>query len=533
MELTLTALPLDSNGADILERRLGKRRSNQCVDALIQHALDLGASYAVLEEPYTDVDYSADYQAIYAGAFKSYPRHTERLHLFSRDVSDVLERSFKEQAEARFDEHYLGFVVIRPISQGPIGRTVLRFPHFDNLVVRCAARAKFRSHIAGAELEIVGAPFIQQETKVGACAQAAIWMAGLAVHSRHRTPRYTMADITRLATTPTDAVLSQALPAGSDGLNPAHMIRALSGMGHQPLFEVLKHAGAGSGDSDRDGAAADKVLRYLDSGLPVILNLEPLMHAVTAVGYVETPGAAVTKGDTYEAFARALLVHDDQRGPYRLMPLRQSDIAHLPDERLLKHGGRVITVEEEARYMFVPLPSRVLLSAERADIVARDFLEGQARDMAPNLIAALEDPKTGLPKAVPRIKKFYEDIRAQRIIRRTYLTSAARFRHHLSKGNLVDSVKKELLGRTLPHYVWVTELLDRSAKPANGGARPIIGQIVVNATSTSDPDNDILMVHTPYLVMHRDLEGDENRDFTERLIVVDTDRSYSGRVRRH
>lgn len=531
MKLTLTALSLDGNGAEILERRLGKRRSNQCVDALIQHVLGLGAAYAVLEEPYTDVDYSADYQAIYAGAFKPYPRHTERLHLFSRDVSDILEASFKDQAEASFDDDYLGFVVIRPISQGPIGRTVLRFPKFDDLIVRCAARAKFRSHIAGAELEIVGAPFIQQETKVGACAQAAIWMAGLAVHSRHRTPRYTMADITRLATTPTDAVLSQALPAGSDGLNPAHMIRALSGMGHQPLFEVLKHSGAGG---DPEGGAADKVLRYLDSGLPVILNLEPLMHAVTAVGYVEAPGSAATKGDTYEAFARALLVHDDQRGPYRLMPLRQSDIPYLPPERLLKHADTVITVEDDARYMFVPLPSRVLLSAERADIVARDFLEKQGRDMAPNLIGELEDPEVGLTKVAARIRKFYEDIRDKRIIRRTYLTSAARFRHHLSKGNLVDSVKKELLSRTLPHYIWVTELLDRSAKPAHGGgARPIIGQIVVNATSTSDPDNDILIVHTPHLVMHRDLEGDETRDFTEKLVVVDTDRAYSGRVRRH
>lgn len=220
MRLILSAFPLDPSGALHLKKILAGERSNKSVDALIQHVLDLGAKYAILEAPYIDQDYSADYQTFYALAFKTYPRHTKRLHLFEDDVSDILEADFADQAEAFKTRRYLGFVVIRPITQGPIGRTVLTFPRLAaGLTVRPAARAKFEINLVGAPLSVVGAPFIQQESKVGACAQAAIWMASLAVHARHRrTGWYSMADITRLAGTPTDATLSQALPAGSNGL---------------------------------------------------------------------------------------------------------------------------------------------------------------------------------------------------------------------------------------------------------------------------------------------------------------------------
>lgn len=532
MRLELTGIPLDGDAARILRQRLGEDRSSPCIEALVQHVVALGATYALLEDPYTDIDYSADYQAVYAGAFKSYPRQTKRLHLFTRDVSSEFEGAI-EAASALMPESYLGFVVVRPIVQGPVGRTVLAFPQFSDLIVRRGARATFRSHVAWRELAITGAPFIQQEQKVGACAQAAIWMAGLAVHSRHRTPRATMADITRMATTPTDAVVSQALPAGSDGLNPMHMIRALRGMGHQPLFDVLRTptgtleppAPPAPADDPRPSPAA-KILRYLDSGLPVILNLDTVMHVVTAIGYVEVPGAAVREGATYDVFARALLVHDDQSGPYRLMPLGPADAEHLPQDRLLQIRGGTITVSGDAAYMFVPLPSRVTLSADRADVVAMDFLRKQAKlDEIPRAF------ETDDPAAAHEIASFFQKVSEGRIVRRTYLTSAARYRHHLAKSDLAPEVKVELLPRTLPHYIWVTELLERDSPPdQKQGPRRILGHIVVNATSTSDPDNDLLMAHTPHLVTHRDLDStDPLQEFPSTF--VETDQPYRGRIR--
>lgn len=527
MRLKLEALPLDSNGAQLLRKILVGERSNPAADALIAHIGELGARYAILESPYTDIDYSADYQTFYAGAFKDYPRQTKRLHLFKQDVIDVLEGPFEAQTEGLNTRGYLGFVVVRPISQGPIGRTVLAFPQPDDgLIVRRAARAKLRVHLAGAELSVEGAPFIQQEAKVGACAQAAIWMAALPVHIRHRTPRFTIAEITKLAVTPTDAVLSQALPAGSKGLNPAHMIRALRGMGHQPLFDVFK----GAGVSVPVGYAASMVLRYLDSGLPVILAMDGVGHAITAVGYVEAPGEAIAPGDTYEVFARAFLVHDDQRGPYRLLPLRLEDVDRLPRARLMMHGDQPLTVEGAVSHMFVPLPPRVFLPAHRADIVARDFLQRQALELGSEIIRMTA---VASKAAADDVQRFYETVLQGGLVRRTYLTSAARYRHHLAKSDASPSVKLELLDRTLPHYVWVTELMERTATQTGYGARTILGHLVVNATSSSDPDNDLLLAHTPHVVTHRDMNSEEaDGAIDESAVLVDEDHPYTGRLRR-
>lgn len=529
MRLTLSALSLGGNGAQLLRKLIGDNRSNPAVDALIAHALELGARFALVEEPYIDLDYSADFQMFYAGAFKSYPRHTRRLHLFRDDVTEVLEGDFTNQGAALEAHGYLGFAVIRPIALGPIGRTVLQFPAPDDgLVVRRASRADFRIHLAGAEMTVQGAPYIQQESKVGACTQAAIWMASLAVHTRHRSPRFTVADITALAVTPSDQTLSRALPAGSDGLNPAHMIRALRGMGHQPLFDYFRN-----GDSRPADFTASRVLRYLDSGLPVILLMDDINHAVTAVGYVETPGAALTKGQTYDVFARALLVNDDQRGPYRLLPLRQADIEHLPPHRLMMDGGRVLTVEGSVSHMFVPLPRRVYLSAERADIVVGDFLRRQAAELGEKIPDILAESSL---EAAASARRFYAAVRNDDLVQRTYLTSAARYRHHLAQGGLGMDIKSQLLSRTLPHYVWVTEVMESSSTLAEpGGPRTILGHLVVNATSNSDPDSDLLMAHTPHVVIHRDIDvadHEQGRDFTEKAAFFDHDGPYPGRVRR-
>lgn len=537
MRLILKAFPLDRSGMPLLRKILAGERSNKSVDALMQHVASLGATYAVLEDPYTDRDYSSDYQNFYAGAFKDYPRETKRLHLFAEDVSHILETDLAEQDKAFSEASYLGFIVVRPIPQGPIGRTVLKFPSLGaGLSVRPAARAEFKTNLIAAELSMKGAPFIQQEARVGACAQAAIWMASLAVQTRHRrTAWHSMADITRLAGTPTDASLSTALPAGSGGLNPMHMIRALRGMGHQPLFDLFR-------DEDSKPVpgptAASIVMRYLDSGLPVILTMHCIQHAITAVGYVETTGGALREDQTYDAFVRALVVHDDQRGPYRLMPLTGEDIDALPRDRLLMEDGKVLTVEDLS-HMFVPLPPRVFLRADRADTVAGDFLSRQREKLAKTYSELLAET----PAAAARLAAFFDLVREDRLIRRTYLTTAARYRHHLAKNNLSDELKVQLLSRTLPHFIWVTELLDAdAAQQSEHGPRPILGHIVTNATSSSDPSSDLIMAHLPHVVVHRDPDGQagawpESVEFPdmeedEEAVLISEDAPYLSRIRR-
>lgn len=519
MNLELIGIALNDEGLARLQQLLSGERSNEAAQQLIAHVRSLGATFAILEKPYTDHDYSSDFISFYAAAFKTYPRFTERLHFFDKDVSGIFSQPFAEQSAAMAEsESYLGFVVIRPIKQGPIGRTVLRFPKFGgDLNVRPAARATSNVHLYGAQLRVTAAPFIQQDTRVGACAQAAIWMANRPLHERHgRCGWHPISDITRLATTPTDPDLSKSLPAGSSGLSPLHITRALRAMGHQPYCDIFMNDD--EGETARTGSESDvqkakpspvpSIVRYLDSGLPVILGMGAERgkpgHAITAVGYVESSGKSVREGDTYDSFVRAIIVHDDQRGPYCLMPLTREDIDHLPPDRLIRIDGVPICVDEAITHIFVPLSPRVFLIADHADIVAKFFLLDHAKSLAYGTAKQLKGIDKEAEKALEAFATAVED---GRIVRRTYLTTAGRYRHHLANSDLSEDIKIEAITRTLPHFVWVTELLYRDAdQNSPSGARPIIGHIVMNATSSTDPNHDLLIAHLPYLLVQRNVD---------------------------
>jgi hypothetical protein len=544
MRVILKGVELTPQGAQSLRQQIAGDRSSVSVEALFKHVADLGAKYAIVETPYIDRDYTSDYLSFYAGAFKDHARTTKRIHFFTEDVSQIFElplcdqvdalEALSQKSENPSSPRYCGFVVVRPIAQGPLGRTVLRFPQVRGLTVRPAARADFQSHILGARMNVTGAPFIQQDMKLGACAQASIWMAGRAVETRHRrTSSYTIAEITDLAINPTDSELSRSLPAGSEGLNPMHMIRALRGMGHQPLHMFFKETDDAATATPRVKIDAGEVIhRYLDSGLPVIIAMADIGHAVCAVGYVEVPGSAVREGKTHSIFVRGLIVHDDQRGPYRVLPLAAEDIEHLPDDRLLRKGDVVLTVENNVSHMFVPLPSRVFLSAEKADIVVRDYIHSTSA-ASKDIIKVVHDDDEASGEIV---RQFFKGVEDGRWVQRTYLTTAARYRRHISRSEMTEEMKTGIISRSLPHFVWVTELMDRSStQEGPSGARRVIGHFVLNATSSTDYNSDLLIAQMPHLIVHRDVNPttteDEIVDPEETMVRFDKQVDYLGRTR--
>ena len=52
----------------------------EVVNSTIRHLRALGVKSYVLEDPYIDRDYSADYLQFYARTFRTYPRHCKRAH---------------------------------------------------------------------------------------------------------------------------------------------------------------------------------------------------------------------------------------------------------------------------------------------------------------------------------------------------------------------------------------------------------------------------------------------------------------------
>jgi hypothetical protein len=500
------------------------------VRSVIRHLMVTGAQSYVLESSYIDRDYSSDYRRFYSQTFKTYDRHCKRVHFFAEDVEAICgNRNWAMKVSALGQtslQSYRGFCVVRPLPGAPIGRTVLHGagPMEAGLESVVTTRAKYRAHLMGAELDVVGAAFMQQDARVGACAQVAIWAGARHMHQRHDYGWFSVADITKLAS-PNTSEEAASLPAGSDFLTSERMIRAISEMGFQPLC-LDSHPNIG-----------EAILPYVESGLPVILGLQHgggLGHAVTVIGCVfATPKIPTAKAIDY---VQAFMVHDDQAGPYMLVPTRRqtpTDCGFDPNQLVTHILGATsvqFNVEEHGVFAVVPMPLKVFSTAKEAERTSSRRFEAAMADLT-NIKAKLVEK--GAQPNERLLSELYEARQRNEIVLRTYLTSASGYRRYIAHGTACDELKDVLLQMHLPHFTWVTEISTiGSYNQVSQGMRRIYGHSILDATSTGKDPQGLLMLHIPGLVSMRDVNAKPGTPKQETGIVINNDALYNCREKR-
>jgi hypothetical protein len=494
------------------------------VQSIIRHLKAITTSSYLIESRYIDRDYSSDYRSFYAQTFKTYDRHCRRIHFFGEDVSSFAGNpTWSERVKAlqgTSNKSYRGFVVVRPLPGAPIGRTVLlaQGPTSSGLDSVVTCRALVRANLLGAELDVTGASFMQQDSRVGACAQVAIWAGARHMHERHGYNWLSVADITKLASpnTPEESV---SLPAGSDFLTSERMIRAINEMGFQPL--CLEKPNIGSA-----------ILPYVESGVPVILGLEHgagLGHAVTVVGRV----FAASKKPTNNAidYVPAFIVHDDQAGPYMLAPMNSTAAksAGFDKTQLITIRGNAVDVDTHGVFAVVLMPIRAFSTAKEAERTAIGRINAVIKDIT--------KIRTGLARQhVPTNERLLDELidahKKDKIVLRTYLSSTAGYRRHIALGTACDELKDVLLRLHLPHFTWVTEIstID-SYNHTSPGMRRMYGHSILDATSTGKDTAGLLMLHVPGLVFTFDVNAGPGQQ-QEFGVAIENDRLYECREKR-
>lgn len=296
------------------------------VHGLFETLRQAGARFCNEETTYIDRDFSSAYAAFYATLYKPYTKYCRRIHFFAAEHHNVgeVDQNAGRMAEwlERHKGAYLGYVVIRPLEHAPVSHAVVSGRHVGRPQTEISVRSKFRVHILGVELEVEGTPVTEQDRRTGACAQAAMWTAARHLHNQHGAPWFSMTDITEAALRQADTAVTRALPAGSDHLTADSMVRALREMGERPKV----YGRNDNGEWETSPTAA--IARYLDSGVPVIIGLthgEGDGHAVVAIGTrrqeaLRPPSKGQVQRTTADGITH-FIVHDDQRGPYRTLPL--------------------------------------------------------------------------------------------------------------------------------------------------------------------------------------------------------------------
>lgn len=280
------------------------------------------AQTIIIEHPYVDRHYLEEYTNYYATTLHPPNPKTTRFHYFSCELSEerltqlIISASSGQYTDvcSSLTAQYLGFSVIRPLPDAPIGRTILAtFSAHDR---RCYTLPPhpYKVHFCGLKFLINGVPFQQQEQAVGACATTAIWSA-LAQVMRHdggRAP--TPFAVTEAATR--NWLSDRVFPAAS-GLKKEQILEAIRQFNYSPLcFEIKENI----------ALFELSVKCYLRSGIPVILEIHYdnhlETHAVTIVGFRDDDSAIKFKAKESLSYSLnssglcRLYVHDDRLGPY-------------------------------------------------------------------------------------------------------------------------------------------------------------------------------------------------------------------------
>lgn len=411
--------------------------------SVLDTAFICGAQTVVVEARYTDVDYRDEYARYYSTTFRSYSPVGHRLHFFADPPPDDIANP--EVAASFAGLTYLGYVVIRPVTGAPVGRTMLRPPQDLLRWVTCAAPDE--ANLFGVAHRVSAAPFMSGDAQLGVCAHAAGWMATYYHRLRYGSARWLPGDIAQAA----PSELGVGRPVPSVGLAVGQLTEALRRLGMSPLVYRPENL-------PREETLDKVARRYLDSALPVLVGTQD--HAFVLVGY-KPRGGRSHKVD--------FICNDDAAGPYQTCsPPRPGQ----PGEWLC---------------LIVPLPPELYVPGERAEPLGIARLRKEINDH-------VGDP------AISLLRRRLENVE--------FVTSAVPsndFKRYLrDRGAPSDVV--EAYGRIgMPRWVWVIEAVERDA--FLDGKPCVLAEALVDCTDHSW-DMRTLAWRVPALLRHWDPDSD-------------------------
>jgi hypothetical protein len=304
----------------------------------------IGASTMIIEKCYVDHYFMDDYAGYYVCCFKDYERCCTRLHFFSENFDDkafeaILEGSPGTLSHERFEEGYLGFVVVKPLPKTIIGRTCLKTFPDDGGRRNYPITRTYRVNLFGVNLKVESLAFQEQDKVVAACSTSALWsvLQGTGKIFHHHIP--SPVEITRLATEHSPPVPPETRPLPNNGLSVTQIAHAIKSLGLAPFF--INPANA--------HLLKNNVYGYLGCHIPMLMTIAlvdfcgkgnkfPRMrrgtHAVAITGYSLGDRKAIPfrmREDAYDYLSQAsaidkFYVHDDQVGPSVRMEFKNEPI---------------------------------------------------------------------------------------------------------------------------------------------------------------------------------------------------------------
>ncbi len=405
------------------------------------------AKGVLVEHGYVDKDYRSTFYNFYAKMGRQYRTDCVRLHFFDGFVQYKETRTDITCSDGRLQDHYYGYIVLRPTIVATLGRSVL------SPDIRLGARGRaiqslHHVNLLGHRLPVWGFPSMAQHVDIAVCAHVSCWAIlryYSETYSRHR--EYLVHDVTKLVA-PFD-------PGGlvpSLGFNVLEAERVFQAAG---CFPVL----VGKRNSSSDGAFFSQLLAYLESGFPLFVAMPSETHAVVIVGHNWKQTAIPRQASPSHVWTQVetLLTVDDNLLPYATVPL------YSPGTQ----AGQPSYSADSFDAFIVALPDKIYYPADAIDALSQRVEGSLARARGPS-----QEPLE---------------------LRRYFITTVSNLREHASnhRTNLGDGLVGLLMHLDTAKFVWVVEY----CSVAQWQAGHVAARAIVDATASPTDKVPIWLLH--------------------------------------
>lgn len=501
---------------------------------LIWLARDSGCQSFVIEPYYLDRDFSQNFSAFYSTIFQSPTKRTTRIHFFrakadtvSKYIGDRRDVSKLDDSRVRFlQKNYIGFSILLPIERGLIGRSVLLPPTKHDLPLFCISRCTSTVNLEGIPLRVTGVPYLHQDGQVGVCGTTAIWMLARFMQLRYGFQRYAPSEITVAANT--HKRINRPFPA-IRGLSDDQIVSAFFELGYTPIVYDKKVF------PSKEWKPKELVYKYIESDIPVIAILNN-NHAVVVIGhdmdcrYEGVPKKAELYSNS--ELISSFVVHDDELGPYLLMP---NDVIKVtPGSAKFYLGeGFNYTRDEPNRYarhtisqitqIIVPTFSKVYLEGKQIDDLVRYAIISNQSWLMMCYKEEFHANKTEISKDTRELADKFCGVQAALnasegcgaegngpLFFRARFVLSSKFKESvlLDAKGLPEALRRTYSELELPRYIWVVEFSfgpENSCKcgeclfanPCHGS---VIGELLIDATGL-DTMESVIAAHFPGILI--------------------------------
>ena len=435
-----------SQDYDRLVRVLDAEFDPKWIAGRLKSEVTAAAKGVLVEHGYVDKDYRSTFYNFYAKKGRQYRTDCVRLHFFDGEVWYDEARTDIVSTDDRPQDHYFGYIVLRPTIVATLGRSVLS-PNIRQGAGGRAIQSVNNVNLLGHHLPVWGFPSMAQHVDIAVCAHVSCW-AILRYYSETfpQYREYLVHDITQLVA-PFD-------PGGlvpSLGFNVLAAERVFQAAG---CFPVL----VGKDGSSSEEAFFSQLLAYLESGFPLFVAMPSKEHAIVIVGYRQRSQALPSSSPSHAwAQVESLLAVDDNLLPYTTVPLNSTGTpaSSLP-----------YTADSFAAFI-VALPDKIYYPADAIEAFSKRVEGWLASTRSPE-----QEPLE---------------------LRRYFITTVSKLREHAreNRSNLGDTLVGLMMRLETAQFVWVVEY----CSVAQWQTGRVAARAIVDATASPKDPVPIWVLH--------------------------------------